>query len=313
MKETSQIPVWRRWYSVMELRTGFATGLPILSGGLFGAYLVGELDWLALLLFFIVGFTFNIVANIANELRAYLAKEEDETTFTNHTGSEGLVRGYAKVSDAIYSLLLMLIIGATSGLVLVYYTQKWYLLFWGVLALLAAITYSLGPFPYLVLPIGEIVSGFFAGGLSCYLSGTLQTGGGNLLIVLYSLIAMIFTIFLMATNNLGDFQKDLGTRVTLPHVIGFRPAIMLIIPEGLLAIGAWTFIVILGGIPLFQYLIGLVIFYRQGYQRWYKDFFNIQEVYPEMGKEYGPRPLLLIYHFHGWMAFLFLLQLLGGV
>ena len=51
-----------RAYTVMEVRTGFATGLPVLSGGLFGSYLAGELKVIPLVLFFICGFAFNIVA-----------------------------------------------------------------------------------------------------------------------------------------------------------------------------------------------------------------------------------------------------------
>lgn len=57
---------FERAYTVMEVRTGFATGLPVLSGGLFGAYLVGQLKIVPLILMFITGFCLNIVANIAN-------------------------------------------------------------------------------------------------------------------------------------------------------------------------------------------------------------------------------------------------------
>ena len=67
-----------RAYTVMEIRTGFATGLPILSSSLFAAYLTGKLNLLYLILFFVSGFSFNIVANVANEIRAYLKQEENE-------------------------------------------------------------------------------------------------------------------------------------------------------------------------------------------------------------------------------------------
>ncbi|WHA09402.1 hypothetical protein P3T75_00750 [Enterococcus montenegrensis] len=66
----------KRAYTVMEVRTGFATGLPVLSGSFFGAYLTGEIHFLYVILFFIAGFCFNIVANTANEMRAYLAKKK---------------------------------------------------------------------------------------------------------------------------------------------------------------------------------------------------------------------------------------------
>ena len=63
---------FKRIYTVMELRTGFATGLPALSGGLFGAYLSKDIKVIPLALMFISGFSLNIVANIANEIRAFL-------------------------------------------------------------------------------------------------------------------------------------------------------------------------------------------------------------------------------------------------
>ena len=96
---------FERAYTVMEIRTGFATGLPVLSGGLFGAYLAGHLKLIPLLLMFVTGFCLNIVANVSNEIRAYLKNEENENTFTHHAGSEGLVRGDATFKDSIIVLL----------------------------------------------------------------------------------------------------------------------------------------------------------------------------------------------------------------
>lgn len=301
----------KRAYTVMEVRTGFATGLPVLSGSFFGAYLTGEIHWLCLILFFIAGFCFNIVANTANEMRAYLAKEENEDTFTHHKGSEGLVRGDAKFFDAVLVLLLMIALGGSCGLLLVFLTKDLVLLAWGLLGLLAAITYSLGPKPYLLYPVGEIVSGFFVGGLACFLAGRSQMGAGNTQLLIYSVIPMILTVFLMSTNNVGDYEKDRGVRVTLPHVIGFRNAILLVIPEFIILFSCWLYLFLSQTIPWWQFLIGCLIFYHQGYIRWYKDYLKIPAVYPEMGREYGPRPLLLIYHFNTWMSLLFFVQIIG--
>lgn len=301
----------KRAYTVMEVRTGFATGLPVLSGSFFGAYLTGEIHFLYVILFFIAGFCFNIVANTANEMRAYLAKEENEATFTHHKGSEGLVRGDAKFLDAVFVLLIMIALGGSCGLLLVFLTKDLWLLAWGLVGLLAAITYSLGPKPYLLYPVGEIVSGFFVGGLACYLAGRVQIGSGSWQLLVYSVIPMILTVFLMSTNNVGDYEKDRGVRVTLPHVIGFRNAILLVIPEFLLLFSCWVILLATQTIPWWQFLVGCLIFYRQGWQRWYKDYWKIPAVYPEMGKEYGPRPLLLIYHFNTWMSLLFFIQIMG--
>ncbi|MFW7419343.1 prenyltransferase [Vagococcus fluvialis] len=297
-----------RAYTVMEIRTGFATGLPILSSSLFAAYLTGKLNLLYLILFFVSGFSFNIVANVANEIRAYLKQEENEDTFTGHLGSEGLVRGDATFLDALLTLLAWIGLGGLSGLALVFFTKSMGLLLLGVIGLLASITYSLGPAPYIVLPIGEFVSGLLVGGLSSLVAFWLQAGFLNTSAFAYAFICMMLTVFLMSTNNTGDYDKDLGVRKTWPHVIGFRRSILILIPESILVLFTWTY---LGFTVLtwWQTLIGFILFFIDGYLRWLKDYLKIQEVYPEMGRDFGPRPLLLIRSFHTVMAILFFVSM----
>lgn len=301
---------FKRCYTVMEIRTGFATGLPILSGGLFGAYLVGQLKLIPLILMFITGFCLNIVANVANEIRAYLEDEENEETFTYHAGSEGLVRGDATFLDTIIVLLFFLFISAVAGLSLVFITKNFNILAIGILSVIAAVCYSLGPKPYIVYPVGELVSGLFVGSISTLVSAYLQTDHLNLSVILYSMIPMMMTVFLMSTNNTSDFLKDMGKRVTLPLVIGFRNSIKIIIPEALIMIAAWLMLYVIGSITLVMLVTGLLIFYYYGYVRWYKDYYHIQDVYPEMGREWGPRPLLLIYSFNLILSVEFFIYLL---
>ena len=121
---------------------------------------------------------------------------------------------------------------------------------------------------------------------------------------------MMMTVFLMSTNNTSDYQKDMGKRVTLPHVIGFRNSIKIIIPEALFMIASWLMLYVIGSITFIMLVTGLLIFYYYGYIRWYKDYYHIKEVYPEMGREWGPRPLLLIYSFNLILSIEFFIYLL---
>ena len=192
------------------------------------------------------------------------------------------MRGDATVVDTLIVLFFFLGISGLSGITLVFVTKNLTILMIGILSAFAAIGYSLGPKPYLNLPI-----------------------------VLYSVIPMIMTVFLMSTNNTSDIEKDRGHRVTLPHVIGFRNSIKLIIPEALLMLIAWTTLYLIGGITLLMFISGVVIFYYFGYIRWYKDYYQIQAPYKEMGREFGPRPLLLIYSFNLILStefFIYLIQ-----
>lgn len=301
---------FKRAYTVMEVRTGFATGLPVLSGGLFGAYLVGELKVLPLILMFITGFSLNIVANTANEIRAYLKNEENEDTFTGHLGSEGLVRGDARLIDAIIVIVALLIIGGICGFGLVFLTKSVEILIIGLVSVLVAIGYSLGPKPYIVYPIGELVSGVFVGAISCLVSSYIQSGKFSYAIFIYSLIAMIMTVFLMSTNNTSDYEKDAESRVTLPHVIGFRNSIKILIPEAIIMGIAWIILWVTSNITIIMFITGVIVFYYYGYVLWYKDYYKIEKVYPEMGREWGPRPLKLIYSFHLILSLEFLIMLI---
>lgn len=302
---------FKRVYTVLEVRTGFATGLPVLSGGLFGAYLAGKLDIALLVLMFISGFSFNIVSNIANEIRGYLKSEESEETLTGHIGSEGLVRGDAKLKDAVIALIFMTALGGASGLLIVFITRNLNILLIGILSALAAICYSLGPKPYILYPVGELISGIFVGFISCFVSIYIQLGTVTVDIILYSVISMIMTVFLMSTNNTSDYNKDMGNRTTLPHVIGFRNSIKIIIPEAIVMILAWIGLFFNGSITLIMFITGLATFYYYGYVRWYKDYYKIKEVYKEMGREWGPRPLLLIYSFHIVLSLEFLIMIIA--
>ena len=302
----------KRAYTVMEIRTGFATGLPVLSGGLFGGYLAGEIKVLPLILMFISGFCLNLVANVANEIRAYIKNEENEDTFTGHLGSEGIVRGDATLLDGIIVLLVLLAIGGISGFGVVFVTRNINILIIGIVSAIAAIAYSLGPKPYIVYPVGELVSGIFVGGISTFVSCYIQTENIFLGSFLYSFMPLIMTVFLMSTNNTSDIEKDRGSRVTLPHVIGFRNSIKIIIPEGILMIISWCILYATSYINIIIFLSGLIIFYYYGYKKWYKDYYKIQEVYPQMGRDWGPRPLLLIYSFNIIIGLEFLVFLLLG-
>ncbi|MGL4763023.1 MAG: prenyltransferase [Sarcina sp.] len=300
---------FKRIYTVMEVRTGFATGLPVLSAGLFGAYASAELKPVLLILMFISGFSFNIASNVAAEIKGFLKNEDTQEVLTGHKGSEGLARGDASLKDAIIALAISFIIGAVSGLMIVFITKNIDILIIGVISAIAAIAYSLGPKPYSNYPVGEVVSGFFVGGVSSVVSAQIQLGYIDLGVIVYSVITIIMTVFLMSVNNTTDYYKDRGKRLTLPHLIGFRNSIKLIILEAVIMIGSFIVLYFIGDINLYMVLIGLAIFYHSFYLKWYKDYYKVKEHYQAMGRDFGPKPLILIYNFNIVMSVLFLINI----
>lgn len=299
----------KRAYTVMELRTGFATGLPALSGGLFGSYLVAEINLLLLALMFIAGYCINIVANVANEIRAYQKSEEDEKTF-DHDGSGGLAAGKATLKDTIMVLIFFLVLAGVSGLTIVFLTKSLLVLILGLTAAIMAMAYSIGPYPYITLPINEFICGLFCGGISSFVAAYIQIGEINVAIILYAIIVAFISSFLMAVNNSSDFHKDKATRVTLPHVIGFKNSIYILIPQLLVVLACWVILLMIQAISLILFMIGLIILIYVGLIRWYQGYAKINAPYPEMAKDWEPKTLDLIYSFNGIMATSFLILII---
>lgn len=298
----------KRIYTVMEVRTGFATGLPILSAGIFGGYLNDKINITLLILMFISGFSFNIACNVASEIKGHI-KKEDENDLTGHKGSEGLSRGDASIRDAIIALILSFGLGSISGLLIVFITKDIIILIIGIVSAIFALAYSIGPIPYYKYPVGEFISGTFVGCISSVVSAYLQLGEINVGIILYGGIAFIMTVFLMSTNNTSDYNKDMGRRISLPHVIGFRNSIKLILPEAIFMMGCFIMLYVLNYIDVLILMAGIIVFYYSWYIRWYKDYYIIKMPYKEMSKEFGARPLILIYSYNITMMIMFLVRI----
>ncbi len=298
---------WQRVYTVLELRTGFVAGTCALLGSAYGAYINDSINWPLLILLVISAFCFNIVANVANEIRGVLYQEETEATITGHYGSEGLVRKDAKISDAIIALILVSIIGIVTGLSTVFLTKDLRILLIGMIGFAAAILYSLTKIAYIKFPIGEFVSGLMCGFL-CVVAGIiLQTGTIDIFGVLLAVIAYFMVSFLMAANNTVDYQKDLGKRLTLSHILGFRNSIIIIIPQLIIVYVLW--LIIGTSCPFIITIIGLIIITYYGIFKWYIPYFKITEYREGLAREFGPKPLLLILNFNFIMSAVFL----GGI
>ncbi len=295
--EQRKLSFLKRVYTVLEIRTGFVAGTCALLGSAYGAYINQSINWLLLILLVISAFCFNIVANIANEIRGVLYQEENETTITGHFGSEGLVRKDATLFDAIVALIVTSGIGIISGLLTVYISKDLTVLVIGIIGFLAAILYSLTKFAYIKLPVGEVVSGLMCG-LLCVVSGIiLQAGAVTIYGIMLGLISYFMVSFLMSANNTVDYQKDLNHRTTLSHILGFRRAITILIPQIITVYILWI-IVSTSTINVVISLIGFIIISYFGVIKWYLPYYQLKEYRDGLAREYGPKPLQQIVAFN---------------
>ncbi len=300
----------KRMYTIIELRTGFVGGSCAILGSTYAVMVQGSLNILILILITTSAFMMNIVANVANEIRGYKKEEEDINTLTGHKGSEGLIRQDATLKDAYIALVLISILGIGSGMLVVLLTKNIWILLIGIIGFISAVTYSLTPIAYAKFPIGEFVSGLNLGFLVFLVSVIGQGKSVDLNVIYMALISFFLVSFLMASNNTTDFQKDKKTRTTLPHLLGFRRSITIIIPQLIIVFILW-FLVSYNLKDLFVGIIGYIIFIYAGLFKWYIPYFKIKEHNENLSREYGIKPLILILCFNFGMSIIFLIKYIG--
>ncbi len=298
----------RRVYTVVEIRTGFVASSSMLLGSALGIYLTGSIQTIATILLCISAFMLNLVANIAAEISGYLKREDSTEYLTGHLGSEGLARNEASLKDAISILIICIAIAGITGILAVMITQKIILLAIGIVGFLVALLYSLTPIAIAKFPISELVSGILCGFL-CTFAGAIIYEVDMISIILLSSMTLLMVSFLMAANNTVDYEKDLKTRVTFPHLIGFRRSITIIIPQLILLFALWVVFSIYNN-ALIIGIIGSIVLLYFGLYKWYIPYYKVKEYRDGLGRKYGPLPLVLLLNFNFIMSGIFII---GGV
>ena len=273
---------FKRIYTILELRTAITAALCALVGSMFGAYINDSVNILLMVLIVLASYFGNLIANVANEIGGYYSGEDTNQTIDDHHGNNGIVRGIVSLKEAYFVLIVIVGITGFLGMSIVFITKDIFILFAGILAAIVAIFYSLGPLPFFKFPIGEFLSGVFCGGITCLVGIYIQTGSMEIGYVIFATIMVINVSFLMAVNNTSDYNKDLETRITLPHVIGFVNSIKLIKYELILVILLWIGLLLLGYLNFIIYLIGMFIIIFFGFIKFYLPYSKIKQPYKQM-------------------------------
>jgi 1,4-dihydroxy-2-naphthoate octaprenyltransferase len=275
----------KRIYTVAEIRTGFVASSSMALGLGYGIYATGEIQWLPSLLLFISAFCFNIVANISSEISGFW-RGEDNDYQTGHSGSEGLVRGEATITDAWIGLLFTLAIAIGCGFLALLITKAEILIILGVCGIFVSLFYSFSQFSLNQLPISEFLSGLLCGSF-CFLAGATIYLPLTFDTILFSIIPLLLVSFLMATNNTTDYLKDLDTRKTFAHLIGFKNSIYILAPQLILIYIIWIIIAFIYIQSILILIIGLVILSYCGLYKWYLRYLkvsidteNLSKIYP---------------------------------
>lgn len=173
---------------------------------------------------------------------------------------------------ALYAAVLL---ACVCGLLLCAFSS-WWLLGFGVLALLGVFLYSAGPWPLASHGLGELAVLLFFGWLAVMGSYFIQTLTLNAYVLGYATLAGLLSAAIMLVNNIRDISTDAAAgKNTLAVKIGQRAARRLyqaMLLSALLlhfvlsfALGWWSLLTAFAIAPLGCYLLG-AIRYREAQQ-----------------------------------------------
>ncbi len=210
---------FKRMQAVLQIRTGFVAVATSVIGLIYSIKLELDVNWLVMILFITSAFAVNIVTNIANGIAGASREDTLETINDEYVGKNGLVTGITSHKDAYIALGLFTGYTIASGLLIVLLTKAIWFLLIGIVSVVIALVYSLGPKPLTDYPVTEVVSGIFCGALPTMLVVIFNGSDLTVNLMLLAIISLLLVAMLMLTNNMCDVEKDRGHRKTIAHLI----------------------------------------------------------------------------------------------
>lgn len=259
---------WSAWVHAARLRTLPLAISCVLMGGIL-AYADGGVNSTAFLLAILTTVFLQILSNFANDYGDY-------SSGVDLHGRVGPVRamqgGHISQSQMKFALILTSVISFVCGIWLLIVadisrTGLLVLLSIGILAILAAITYTVGKRPYGYFGLGDLSVFIFFGLVGVLGSHYVIHGGFYFRNIFLAATCGFFSVGVLNLNNIRDLDADkLHKKNTLPVILGSKYArkyhLLLISSGWLMALlyvflyyKHWSQFLILLAIPLFIYNI----------------------------------------------------------
>jgi 1,4-dihydroxy-2-naphthoate octaprenyltransferase len=219
----------RNFYRIKALRL-FSLPLSlsgIIMGGLL-AYSFGSFSCLLFLLSLITAAALHLTCNLANDVGDYLSGNDSFESIGYETM---LISGKLSVKDVTIMIVILSVIALSCGSTLIYLAlgdlfsmPSLIMFFVGIIALLAAIFYTIGKKPYGYRGFGDLAVFLFFG---------LASVAGTFFLLTKTLPATIFlpavsmgflVTGIVNINNIRDIENDKKYRKTIPIIIGERKA-----------------------------------------------------------------------------------------
>lgn len=228
----------KSFLKLVEIQTKAASVTPFALGTLIAIYRFGEFNFMNFLLMFISLLCIDMATTAINNYMDY--KKAVRKYGYGYEVHNAIVKDNLKESNVITVILGLLITAVIFGFIL-YLNTNIIVLILGATSFVIGVCYSFGPIPISRTPFGEILSGFFMGGIILFLSIYIHISSSGIIGVslnegILSLnlnIKEVLYIFLLAipaiagianimlANNICDREDDIeNKRYTLPVYVG---------------------------------------------------------------------------------------------
>lgn len=228
----------KSFLKLVEIQTKAASVTPFALGTLIAIYRFGEFNLMNFLWMFISLLYIDMATTAINNYMDY--KKAVRKYGYGYEVHNAIVKDNLKESNVITVILGLLITAVIFGFIL-YLNTNIIVLILGATSFVIGVCYSFGPIPISRTPFGEILSGFFMGGIILFLSIYIHISSSGIIGVslnegILSLnlnIKEVLYIFLLAipaiagianimlANNICDREDDIeNKRYTLPVYVG---------------------------------------------------------------------------------------------
>jgi 1,4-dihydroxy-2-naphthoate octaprenyltransferase len=262
----------KSFLKLVEIQTKVASVTPFALGTLIAIYRFSEFNLMNFLLMFISLLCIDMATTAINNYMDY--KKAVRKYGYGYEVHNAIVKDNLKESNVIIVILGLLITAVIFGFILFLNTNIIVLIL-GAVSFVIGVCYSFGPIPISRTPFGEILSGFFMGGIILFLSIYIHISSSgiigvslneatlslnlNIKEVLYIFLLAIPAIAgianIMLANNICDREDDIeNKRYTLPVYVGNDNALKVFKWTYYIAYVDLVILIILGIEPLLSIL-----------------------------------------------------------
>ncbi|STY43045.1 1,4-dihydroxy-2-naphthoate octaprenyltransferase [Listeria grayi] len=214
---------FQKWWQLLRPHTLVASFVPVFLGTAV-AMNYSNFHFTRFLVMLISCFFIQTSANLFNEYYDYRKGHDDEHSVGN---GGAIVRNGMRPGFVLFLAIFLYALSILGGVYLSLETT-WYVGLLGAICMIVGFLYTGGPYPIAYTPFGEIMAGFFMGGIITFISFFLQTGFVGPFIVYVSIPIMVLVGNLLLANSLRDLVPDKQNgRLTLAILLGRKAATFL--------------------------------------------------------------------------------------